>query len=147
MRFGSILVPWLSVALAVPAMSGDGRGVKKPRLDLRASPRMALMPVDVLVVAELVGGDAIEDFYCPAIEWDWGDGARSAHESDCPPFQPGMEMARRQRGAIGWSVCGGVRIASHDRGRCCRSSRSPLWTDGAKTPPTGATTGRSRGGG
>ena len=81
MRFGSILVPWLSVALAVPAMSGDGRGVKKPRLDLRASPRMALMPVDVLVVAELVGGDAIEDFYCPAIEWDWGDGARSAHES------------------------------------------------------------------
>lgn len=95
MRLGSALVPLLVMALAAPATAGDGRGAKKPRLDLRASPRMALTPVDVLVVAELVGGDEIEDFYCPAIEWEWGDGGRSAHEADCPPFQPGMAMARR----------------------------------------------------
>jgi hypothetical protein len=94
MRLGYTLVPLL-VALAAPAIAGGGRGAKKPRLDLRANPRLAVMPVDVLVVAELVGGDEIEDFYCPAVEWDWGDGGRSAHEADCPPFEPGMAMARR----------------------------------------------------
>ena len=94
MRFGSALVPLLVVALAAPATAGVARGAKKPRLDLRASPRIALPPVDVLVVAELVGGDEIEDFYCPAIEWEWGDGNRSAHEADCPPFRAGMTMAR-----------------------------------------------------
>ena len=94
MRCGSALVSLLVVALAAPATAGEARGAKKPRLDLRASPRIALMPIDVLVVAELVGGDEIEDFYCPAVEWDWGDGGRSAHEADCPPFEPGMAMAR-----------------------------------------------------
>ena len=95
MRLGAVEVLLLAAALAAPATAGEARGAKKPHLDLRASPRLALMPVDVLVVAELVGGDEIEDFYCPAIEWEWGDGGRSAHEADCPPFQPGMAMARR----------------------------------------------------
>ena len=79
----------------MPLVAGEARRVKKPRLDLRASPRMALTPIDVLLVAELVGGDDVEDFYCPAVEWEWGDGGRSAHEADCPPFEPGMAMARR----------------------------------------------------
>jgi hypothetical protein len=83
------------MALAAPAMAGEARRVKRPHLDLRASPRMALIPVSIFAVAELVGGDDVEDFYCPAVEWDWGDGARSAHEADCPPFAPGMAMARR----------------------------------------------------
>jgi hypothetical protein len=94
MRFGFAWVSLLTVALAAPAAAGDGRGLKRPRLDLRASPRTAFNPVNVLVVAELVGGDEIEDFYCPAIEWEWGDGGRSASEGDCPPFEAGMEMAR-----------------------------------------------------
>jgi len=95
MRFGSVVVPLILMALAVPATAGEGRGGKRPRLDLRASPRMAFIPVSVFAIAELVGGDEVEDFYCPTVEWDWGDGARSAHESDCPPFEPGMAMARR----------------------------------------------------
>jgi len=95
MRFGSAVVPLIVIELAVPAMAGEARGVKRPHLDLRASPRMALIPVSIFAVAELVGGDEVEDFYCPAVEWEWGDGARSAHEADCPPFEPGMAMARR----------------------------------------------------
>jgi hypothetical protein len=94
MRFGSAVVSMLVAALAVPGAAG-ARGVKRPRLDLRASPRMSLMAANVLVVAELVGGDEIEDFYCPAVEWEWGDGGRSAQESDCPPFERGTAMARR----------------------------------------------------
>ena len=94
MRFGRVWALLLAATLAAPAMAGDGHGARKPRLDLRASPRMALMPVDVFAIAELVGGDETEDFYCPAIEWEWGDGNRSAHESDCSPFRPGMTMAR-----------------------------------------------------
>lgn len=94
MRFAPAVVSMLVAGLAVPVAAGE-RGAKRPRLDLRASPRMSLMAANVLVVAELVGGDEIEDFYCPAVEWEWGDGARSAHEGDCPPFEPGMAMARR----------------------------------------------------
>jgi len=94
MRFGPVGALLLAAALASPATAGDGRGARKPRLDLRASPRLALLPVDVFVIAELVGGDETEDFYCPAIEWEWGDGNRSAHEADCPPFRAGMTMAR-----------------------------------------------------
>ena len=49
----------------------------------------------VLVVAELNGGDDLEEFYCPGLEWDWGDGERSRHEADCPPFEPGASLERR----------------------------------------------------
>ena len=40
-------------------------------------------------------GPNVEDFYCPGLEWNWGDGARSVRESDCPPFEPGREFERR----------------------------------------------------
>jgi hypothetical protein len=75
--------------------SGPSVPVKKPRLDLRASPRMAFTPASVLVMAELVGGGEHEDYYCPGLEWDWGDGNRSAQESDCEPFGPESTLERR----------------------------------------------------
>jgi hypothetical protein len=49
----------------------------------------------VLVTGQLVGGDDLEEFYCPALEWEWGDGGRSAQEGDCPPFDSDTKMARR----------------------------------------------------
>jgi len=84
-----------AVALAPLAGAADQARARKPRLELRASPRMALMPVTVLVTAELRGGDEAEDFYCPSLEWDWDDGGRSVHEADCPPFRAGMGLERR----------------------------------------------------
>jgi hypothetical protein len=48
----------------------------------------------VLLTAELVGGDEAEEFYCPQLEWEWDDGARSIHETDCPPFEPGATLER-----------------------------------------------------
>jgi hypothetical protein len=55
---------------------------------------MAFGPVSVLVVAQLQGGDEHEDFYCPDLEWDFGDGSRSSSQSDCEPFVPGMTLER-----------------------------------------------------
>ena len=68
---------------------------KKPRLQLRASPRMAFSPVNVLLTAELTGGSDLEEFYCPEVEWDWDDGGRSVHQPDCEPLESGAEMERR----------------------------------------------------
>ncbi len=94
MRCGFPMVPLLLLALAAPGETGEPK-MKKPRLDLRATPRLAMSPVNVLLVAELVGGDEAEEFYCPGLEWEWGDGGKSAYESDCPPFEPGAEFTRR----------------------------------------------------
>ena len=94
---GSIFVFSLIVSSVSPLAStaGDQERARKPRLELRATPRMAFSPVMVLATAELRGGDSIEEFYCPALEWDWADGGKSAQESDCPPYEAGMEMDRR----------------------------------------------------
>jgi hypothetical protein len=88
---------WAVVAvlsLAGLAVADEGGRPKKPRLDLRASPRVAFSPREILVVAELKGGQDIEEFYCPGLEWDWGDGSRSAHEADCSPFDAGPPLDR-----------------------------------------------------
>jgi hypothetical protein len=93
---GSVLFIFvLSSFAAAPSGAGDQGRKSKPRLELRATPRMAFSPVMVLATAELRGGDTAEEFYCPALEWDWDDGAKSGQESDCPPFQAGMELERR----------------------------------------------------
>jgi hypothetical protein len=87
-----LVVALLVVALASPAFAGSKPN--KPRLGARVTPRMAFLPADVLATAELVGGDDLEDFHCPGVEWDWGDGARSFHEADCAPFETGMTLDR-----------------------------------------------------
>jgi hypothetical protein len=93
MRYTGMMAALLVVGLATSSASGDKP--KKPRLDLRASPRVAFSPVNVLLIAELQGGDATEDFYCPEVEWEWGDGGKSSHESDCPPLEANGHFERR----------------------------------------------------
>jgi hypothetical protein len=85
----------LTLALAAAGSASAGGGTQRPRLDLRATPRVAFPPVVVFVMAELVGGEDLEDFHCPGVEWDWDDGSRSAHEADCEPFSPGTTLDRR----------------------------------------------------
>jgi hypothetical protein len=100
------LVAGLVLGVAAAGSTGTAGTLRKPRLDLRATPRVAFSPVDVLLTAELVGGDEIEEFYCPALEWDWGDGGKSVRESDCPPFQPGSELVRRFSAQHGYRQAG-----------------------------------------
>ena len=89
------LLPILLLCLTPPVHAGDQGKARKARLEVRATPRMAFSPVKVLLTAELMGGEVAEDFYCPEVEWDWDDGAKSARGQDCPPFEPRMEMERR----------------------------------------------------
>jgi hypothetical protein len=90
----------LVTALAILATTTAGfvtaepRG-KKPRLDLRATPRMAFSPVNILLTAELAGGDETAEFYCPEVEWDWDDGGKSVHQEDCAPAETGAPLERR----------------------------------------------------
>ena len=82
--------------LAVPLAAQPEAKLRKPRLDLRAAPRFAFSPVNVLFTAELTGGDEVEEFYCPEIEWVWDDGGKSVHESDCAPFVEGATKLERR---------------------------------------------------
>ena len=89
----------IALALAAPASAGEAKReakLKKPRLDLRATPRMAFSPVNIFLTAELQGGDDVEEYYCPQLEWDWDDGGKSIQEGDCPPFTAGSTKIDRR---------------------------------------------------
>ena len=91
-----VLAALVAVSLAAAAPLGAEAKPKKPSLDIRVTPRMAFSPVTVLLVAELKGGDDLDEYYCPEIEWDWDDGGKSVHEADCPPFENGTTTIERR---------------------------------------------------
>jgi hypothetical protein len=92
-----------SAALAMSAQDkskdkdADKEKEKRPKLTLTARPPIAMSPARVSLTAELAGGpDDLEDFYCPTIEWDWGDGTSSETTSDCDPYEAGKSTFRRR---------------------------------------------------
>jgi len=99
--FAPALTPWGS--------TDDEKG-DKPGLHLRATPRFAFSPAHVLFTAELKGGDDVEEYYCPEIEWEWGDGGRSVQESDCDPWKPGTSIERRYTGRHEYPRAGIYRV-------------------------------------
>lgn len=94
----ALLVVAILVGPLTPA-AGAGRQDenKKPSLSLKATPPIAFSPAKVRVVAEIRGGaDDYQEFYCPTIEWDWGDGTISENTQDCDPYEPGKSTIRRR---------------------------------------------------
>lgn len=90
-----LVLPLLWAALPVQAAGQDAD--KKPSLALRARPTIAFVPARVTVTARLSGGaDDYREFYCAALEWEWGDGTRSEAASDCEPYQAGKSEIRRR---------------------------------------------------
>ena len=70
---------------------------KRPSLSVKATPGTGLVPVRIRVVAELKGGDNdFEDYYCPTIEWNWGDGTVSEETKDCEPYEAGKSQITRR---------------------------------------------------
>jgi hypothetical protein len=70
---------------------------KRPQLTLKATPGSGMVPVRISGVAELKGGDDdFEEYYCPTIEWNWGDGTVSESSNDCDPYEPGKSQIKRR---------------------------------------------------
>jgi hypothetical protein len=84
-------VPSLCVASAAPPQK------KKPSISLKATPPVGFSPLRVVVTAEVKGGaNDFEDFYCPSVEWDWGDGTKSETKADCDPYEAGKSEIKRR---------------------------------------------------
>ena len=93
------LLAVLVVALATGNASGAQRSGddKKPSLSLKATPPVGFSPLKVRLVVDVKGGsDDYEEFYCPSIEWDWGDGTVSRNSEDCDPYQTGKSTIKRR---------------------------------------------------
>lgn len=94
----------LSVPAAVLAQQKGDKGSKeaapanlKPRLSLRAQPTVAISPARIVLTAELVGGpNDFEEYYCPTVEWEWGDDTVSESTLDCDPFESGKSEIKRR---------------------------------------------------
>jgi len=94
----------LSIALAASASaqkadkdSKDNPDNKRPKITLKAQPVIAMAPARVVLTAELVGGaNDFEDFYCAAVEWEWGDGTKSESSTDCAPYESGKSEIKRR---------------------------------------------------
>jgi hypothetical protein len=92
-----IAVTLLDGSLAPLAGAARQEENKKPSLSLKATPPISFSPAKVRVAAEVRGGaDDYADFYCPTIEWDWGDGTISENTEDCNPYEAGKSTIRRR---------------------------------------------------
>lgn len=113
MRAAVVLLAAALAAHALPASAAEKaeKDKGKPRLELRSAPRFAFSPVNVLFTAELKGGGDVEQYYCPEVEWEWGDGGKSVQESDCPPFVEGeTKIDRRFTNHHEYRLAGSYRV-------------------------------------
>jgi len=95
----SALVASVAVAAAPQKDDKDTRDQenKRPKVALKATPIVSIAPARVVLTAELVGGaNDYEDYYCPTVEWDWGDGTHSESTTDCEPYQSGKTEIKRR---------------------------------------------------
>jgi hypothetical protein len=70
---------------------------QRPRLTVRAQPNVGTSPARIVLSAELArGADDFEEYYCPMVVWEWGDGTVSESSSDCDPYQAGVSQIRRR---------------------------------------------------
>jgi hypothetical protein len=66
-----------SLSLRVRSESNSRRGLVRASLEIRG------------------GSDNYEEFYCPALEWDWGDDTFSEAKRDCEPYEADKSMIKR----------------------------------------------------
>ena len=90
----------LLASVSAPAQTDDKvekKEPKRPSLSLKATPGTGMVPIRISATAEFKGGDDdYAEYYCPAVEWNWGDGTVSEAAADCEPYQPGVSQIRRR---------------------------------------------------
>lgn len=96
--FAALLAAGVLAFVVRPVSGADqNEDGKKPSVSLKATPPIAFSPARVRVVAEIRGGaDDYREYYCPTIEWDWGDGTASENTVDCDPYEAGKSEIRRR---------------------------------------------------
>jgi hypothetical protein len=103
MRYPRRAVSALFVVTAVAVASGGtssaqrGGDDRKPSLSLKANPPVGFSPLRVRLVVDMKNGaNDYQEYYCPAVQWDWGDGTVSENSEDCDPYQAGKSEIRRR---------------------------------------------------
>lgn len=89
----------LLAAFTAPLAYGVARAEedKKPSLSLKANPPVGFSPLRVRLVVDVKGGaDDYAQFYCPSVEWAWGDGTESESSEDCDPYEAGVSSIKRR---------------------------------------------------
>ena len=85
-----------ALLLAASASSAESDNTK-PSLSLKASPQTGFAPTRVVLSVEVKGGtDDYADFYCPSVEWDWGDDTKAESKTDCEPYEAGKSEIKRR---------------------------------------------------
>ena len=94
---------WLALACALAVMAvGAAHNVaagddKKPSVRVSARPSTGFAPARIVLTAEIKGGpNDYADFYCPTIEWYWGDDTRAESKVDCDPYEAGKSEIKRR---------------------------------------------------
>ena len=98
-RFASVgaLCLLLTVAAAAAPQKDKDNDTRRPKITLKAQPTISMAPSRVVLTAELVGGaNDYEEYYCPTVEWDWGDGTHSESTIDCEPYEEGKSEIKRR---------------------------------------------------
>jgi hypothetical protein len=124
LMYGGVAGLTMAASLPVLALKDDAalkeERARRPRLTLKADPTVGFSPSKVTLTADLVGGaNDYSDFYCPTIEWDWGDGTQSEFGSDCKPYEAGKSEITRHFTVThlfhegGYSVK--IRLKRHDQ--------------------------------
>jgi hypothetical protein len=92
----SPLFAFVVVILTVAATSALSEKTK-PTVSVRANPSTGFAPTRVVLTAELKGGvNDYADYYCPTIEWTWGDDTRAESKMDCDPYEAGKTEIKRR---------------------------------------------------
>jgi len=74
----------------------DVKDDARPKIALKATPPISMSPSRIVAKAELNGGaNDFEEFYCPTVEWDWGDDTFSETTADCEPYEAGKSEIKR----------------------------------------------------
>jgi hypothetical protein len=86
------------VATALPEASDTAPDKNaKPSIKVKASPIVAFAPARVVLTAEVKGGaNDYEEFYCPTVEWEFGDGTKAEATTDCDPYEAGKSEIKRR---------------------------------------------------
>jgi hypothetical protein len=69
----------------------------RPKFSLKAQPNVGIAPARIVLTAELTGGaDDFQEYYCPTVLWEWGDGTESDSTFDCEPYEAGKSEIKRR---------------------------------------------------